>query len=59
MRRSGTEMDAKIDKMAPKIDPKSMTNRGCIADAIFECPWAPKVLQLSRARSLLVPLGWF
>ena len=32
----GSQNHQHITKMAPKIDPKSMKNRGCVADAFLE-----------------------
>ena len=41
-----------IIKMAPKMGSKSMKNRGCVADAFLEGPWAPKGGQRGGAPSI-------
>ncbi len=52
-----------INKMTPQIDPKSIKNRGYVADALLERPGAAKVtparLVLCVCPGLLPPLGRF
>ena len=47
----GGQSDQNIIKMTPKIDPKSMTNRGCFADGFFKRFGAPYAVK-SRAHAV-------